>query len=331
MSFVRIRRAAGIAICTAVVLGLAAPAVQAKQFDRRLKPGMKSQDVKALQFRIAGWHPTGAKETFTMDGSYGAQTKEAMEAFEAAYGRPVNGVASLKDLVILNKLQDPDGSTKHFDFSEFDQNWSSSCSSSANAYAGTFSGGMSRPNRVKRNVKRLMWRLEAVRRKGGSKPIGINSGFRSVSYNTCIGGARASQHLYGIAADNRMAGVSNRTQRSIAKKSQIHGIGCYSSMSHNHFDLRIENRDLTGGHFWWWPKKDSRGRELADDGLPCWGEKVRKTASAGAGVTVAPTTTSSVLHDVRLGVEGAGSLVPSLAEIELFESAGELDDLNGLD
>ncbi len=332
MSLEKTWRAVGIAISTAVVVTVvAAPGAQARQFDRRLKPGTKGSEVRALQLRIAGWFPTGRQEAFRIDGSYGGQTKAAMKAFESAYRRPVNGVASKQDLQILNNLQDPDGSTKHFDYSEFDQNRSASCSSRANSYANTFSGGMSTPRRVKRNVKRLMWRLEAVRKKGGSQPIGINSGFRSVAYNDCIGGARASQHLYGTAADNRMVGVDNRTQRSIAKRSQVHGIGCYSSMSHNHFDLRIENRDLQGGHFWWWPKKDNRGRELADDGRPCWGEKARASGTNRASITLAPTTNSAVMHDIRRGVVGAGSLVPTLDEIELFETSGEAEDLGGLD
>jgi zinc D-Ala-D-Ala carboxypeptidase len=331
MSFDKVWRAAKIALCTAVVVALAAPAAQAKEFDRRLRPGSDESDVRALQVRVAGWYPTHAQEIFAIDGSYSGQTKAAMKAFEAAYGRPVNGIASKMDLQILNNLQGRDGSTKHFDYSEFRQNRSSSCSSRANSYAGTFSGGMATPWRVKRNVRRLMWRLEAVRKKGGSEPIGINSAFRSTAYNDCIGGARASQHLYGTAADNRMAGVSNRTERRIAKGSQIHGIGCYSSMTHNHFDLRIENKDLKGGHFWWWPEKDRHGRELADDGRPCWGEKARGTSTDGAGLTLAPTTGASVLRAIRMGVMGAGSLVPTLDEIELFETTGEVEDLGGLD
>lgn len=332
MRFEKAWRAVGIAIGTTVVITvLTAPGAHARQFDRRLKPGAKGSEVRALQVRIAGWYPTNKQERFSIDGSYGGQTSAAMRAFESAYGRPVNGIASKADLQILNRLQDPDGSTKHFDFGEFDQNQSASCSSRANSYAGTFSGGMSSPRRVKRNVKKLMWRLEAVRKKGGTKPIGINSGFRSVAYNECIGGARASQHLYGTAADNRMAGVDNRTQRNIAKRSQIHGIGCYSSLSHNHFDLRIENRDLQAGRFWWWPRKDNRGRELADDGRPCWGETTRASTTNRVGITLAPTTNSAVMHDIRHGVVGAGSLVPTLDEIELFETSGEAADLGGLD
>jgi zinc D-Ala-D-Ala carboxypeptidase len=331
MGFDKIWRAAGIAFSATVIITVAAPAVQARDFDRRLKPGAENSDVKALQVRIAGWYPTNAQESFAIDGSYSTQTKAAMKAFEAAYGRPVNGIASKMDLQILNNLQRSNGSTRHFVFDEFQQNKSSSCSSRANSYAGTFSGGMSTPNRVKQNVKRLMWRLEAVRKKGGSEPIGINSAFRSTPYNDCIGGARASQHLYGTAADNRMTSVDNRTERRIAKRSQIHGIGCYSSMTHNHFDLRIENRDLTGGHFWWWPQRDKEGRDLADDGRPCWGEKARRTSADGASLSLAPTTDGSVLRDMRVGVAGAGSVVPTPDEIELFETAGEVEDLGGLD
>ena len=322
-------RVAGTVLSVVVACSLMAPAAQARDFTRRVKPGATGRDVRALQVRIAGWHPT-RKQTFAIDGAFGGQTMEALRAFEAAYGRPVNGVASPKDLKILNRLQDRDGSTEHFDFSEFDQNRSSSCSSKANSYAGTFSGGMSQPKRVRRNVRRLMWRLETVRKKGGSQPIGINSGFRSVSYNDCIGGARASQHLYGTAADNRMVGVDNRTQRRLAKGSQVHGIGCYSNMSHNHFDVRIDNKDLPSGHFWWWPKKDSKGRELADDGRPCWGQRSSYSARP-TGTTFAETTTGRVLREIQKSIPGAGSLVPNLAEIEAFEEAGEVEDLDGDD
>ena len=137
-------------------------------------------------------------------------------------------------------------------------------------------------SRAKKNVKRLMWRLEAVRAKGGGKAIGINSGFRSVNYNDCIGGARASQHMYGTAVDNRMAEVTNRHERDLARGSQFHGIGCYSSLSHNHFDIRLENPKLPGSQAWWWPEKDGAGRDLADDGKPCWGESSRSAAGRGS-------------------------------------------------
>jgi hypothetical protein len=176
--------------------------------------------------------------------------------------------------------------------------------------------------KAKRNVRRLMWRLEAIRTRGGGGTIGINSGFRSVAYNDCIGGARASQHMYGTAADNRMSGITNRRERRLAKRSEMHGIGCYSSLSHNHLDVRMDNRDLASSRFWWWPDRDRKGRDLDAGGRPCWGEKRRKSAGE---------STPSALAAVRAGRPGAGSLVPSPAEIRAFAAAGEPRDLQGQD
>ena len=221
----RYRGFVAAAATVAVVLGLAVVPAHAYEFKAGVRPGQRGKDVKALQVRVAGWYPSRKQQTFAIDGTYGGQTTAAVKAFEAAYGQPVNGIASKNDLQILMNLESPDHSTKHFEYSEFAQNSNASCGSKANSYAGSFAGGMSRAKVAKRNARRLMWRLEAVRKKGGSTPIGINSGFRSVPYNDCIGGARASQHLFGTAADNRMVGVDNRKERNIAKRSKIHGIG----------------------------------------------------------------------------------------------------------
>lgn len=48
--------------------------------------------------------------------------------------------------------------------------------------------------------------LEFVRSKFG-KPVVINSGYRTPSYNKKIGGAKFSQHMYGRAADIVVKGV----------------------------------------------------------------------------------------------------------------------------
>jgi zinc D-Ala-D-Ala carboxypeptidase len=306
------------AVVAALVFAAARPAA-AYEFDRRLQSGDQGRDVQALQVRVAGWFPADGKEHFALDGNFGSRTAAAVRTFESFYGIPdPNGVADAKTYAKLNSLQDADGSTDHFNFSEFDQNYNSGCSAKANAYAGTFRGGKVRRWKVRRNVRRLMWRLEAVRAKGGHHAIGINSGFRSVAYNDCIGGASASQHMYGTAADNRMAQTSNRRERGLAKQSQVHGIGCYSSMTHNHFDIRIDNANLPSSRFWWWPDRDAYGRDLDETGRPCWGE-TRHTAPAVS------------LAAVAKALPGAGSLVPSEAEIVTFERAGEPEDLAGAD
>jgi zinc D-Ala-D-Ala carboxypeptidase len=293
-----------LALGAVVLVGVWAAPASAYEFDRTLRRGDKGKAVRALQVRVAGWFPDRG-QIFRIDGGFGRQTLRAVKAFKEGYGLKVNGVAGNGVFEILHRLQDEDGSTKHFDFSEFDQNSNSNCGAKANAYAGTFSGGMVSPRRTRMYVRRLMWRLEAVRKKAGSKPIGINSGFRSVAYNDCIGGARASQHMYGTAVDERQAEVSNQRQRWIAKQSQFHGIGCYSSQTHNHLDLRIENRDLSTQRSWWWPDKDRRGRELDAAGIPCWGEisTSTKVASLRSAVSSSPT--------------------PTAAEVARFQSAGE--------
>ena len=297
---------------------------EAYEFKRPLGPADTGVDVRALNVRIAGWFPDDAQDRFRINKKYSARTARAVQEFEAFHGLPVDGLADPEVFELLNELEEKDGSTLHFDFTEFVQKTNSGCSAKANAYAGTFGGGMAAPKRVKSNVKRLMWRLEAVRAKGGDGPIGINSGFRSTAYNQCIGGAAASQHLYGTAADNRVAGITNRESRELARRSQVSGIGCYSSSSHNHFDIRTENRDLPTSRFWWWPEQDRKGRDLDAAGRPCWGEK---------GTTSEPVEGAAfnVIRAVLRAVAGAGSLVPTAAEIEAFERAGEPADLNGAD
>lgn len=291
----------------ALALLLSGPSAQASPFEKRLRRGDKGKAVKALQVRLAGWSPQ-RQAVFRIDGRFGTQTVKAVRAFKTEYRLGTNGIAGKRVFAILDRMQDRDGSTTHFDFSEFEQNANVNCGAQANAYAGTLKGGMVSPRRTRTYVKRLMWRLEAVRRKAGNNPIGINSGFRSVPYNDCIGGARASQHMYGTAADARQAEVPNRRQRRIAKRSQFHGIGCYSSQTHNHLDVRIDNIDLPSQQGWWWPDRDSRGRDLDESGRPCWGETTKSLRTDGFSGSSEVVSTS---------------LVPTTSEIARFERAGE--------
>lgn len=295
---------------------LPSSALAGNAWPRKLREGDRGKIVKKLQVRVAGWYPRDDRTKFSIDGVYGGQTKIAVERMERHYGIPrPNGVASGRTFKILHRLGDGDKSTEHFNWSEFAQHSNSGCSAQANAYAGSFRGGRVSKRRTKRNVRRLMWRFEAVRAKAGAKPVGINSGFRSVPYNSCIGGASASQHLYGTAADNRVSGITNNQARRIARRSQLSGISCYSNTTHNHFDLRIENKALPSARGWYWPRKDSQGRELDDGGRPCWGETTTRSASA-----------------VVTSADGVPApLVPSADDVRAFEEAGEPDDLAGAD
>ena len=298
-----LRRTATVGLLCGLFL-LQSGTAQAWDFKRTLKKGMEGKDVKALQIRLAGWFPRHDQTYFPIDGDFGPEMVETVRAFERFYDVPEDGVAGPEVFDVVGELEDDDGSTAHFAWSEFTQNSSSGCSAAANSYAGTFKGGMASPKRVKLNAKRVMWRLEAVRAKSGGHPIGINSAFRSVPYNDCIGGAGASQHMYGTAADNRVAEISNRKSRSLAKGSQLHGIGCYSKLTHNHFDIRMDNEELPSSQTWWWPHRDSAGRDLDDTGRPCWGEKGHKRAA---------------------------SELLSPQAVAAFAAAGEVADLQGLD
>ena len=294
-----------VAVTAMTVVVLAAAPVHAIEFKSPLRPGDVSGEVRALENRIAGWFPKADQTVFAIDRRYDDQTRWAVARFQRHYGLEDDGIAGRDVFEVLDRLEQSDGSTRNFDFSEFWQNRSSDCSRKANSYAGTFEGGMVPARVVKRNVIKLMWRLEAIRARGGNAPIGINSGFRSVAYNNCLGGASLSQHMFGTAADTKMVGVDNRKQRDLARSGQLHGIGCYSSLSHNHLDLRMQNRALPATAAWWWPEQDRYNRDLADDGRPCHGEE-------------------------RSDGTRARMLAPSPADIEAWEAAGELP-LNGAD
>lgn len=68
------------------------------------------------------------------------------------------------------------------------------------------------------------------------KPVNINSGFRTASYNKRkdVGGATYSQHLYGTAADIRISGVSPKNIAAYAETLLPNkgGIGTYRDFVH---------------------------------------------------------------------------------------------------
>lgn len=263
-------RTTALACCALLVLQ-ASPA-SAYDFTRPLQVGDEGADVLELQIRVAGWFSRADQRRLRLTGVFDRKTANAVSALQTHFGLLADGVANQKVLDLLNALEDPDASTRNFDWLEFVQNKNSSCSREANRYAGSFKGGPVPRETVRENVRRLMWRLEALRAKLGNNPIGINSGYRSVAYNKCIGGASMSQHLYGTAADLRVANVGNRRARNVAKTSQFHGIACYSRFTHNHLDSRLWNEDLTAAHYWWWPERDDKGRDLDETHAVCWGE-----------------------------------------------------------
>lgn len=91
------------------------------------------------------------------------------------------------------------------------------------------------------NAQKLAANLQVLRDHLG-KPIIINSGYRSPTYNRKIGGAKASQHLLAKASDIRVTGLTPaKLYKEIltliaAGKMHNGGLGIYNGFVH--YDVR---------------------------------------------------------------------------------------------
>lgn len=232
---------AAVAMALLVLAGtsvLNAPQAAAYEWSRELKEGDSGDDVRELQIRVAGWAADSAEKTnVAVDGQFGAGTKAALLRFQSAYGLSSSGVVDAATQEQLNALEDSDGSTAHFDFAEFH----------SKDGAG-FSGGNIGATAVQENVRRLMYKLEAVRTKAGDAAITVNSGFRSLAHNESVGGAANSQHTYGIAADIVISGHGVSDTIGYAQTSGFSGIIRYDTFTH--VDSRAEYE--YGAKTWYW-------------------------------------------------------------------------------
>ena len=89
--------------------------------------------------------------------------------------------------------------------------------------------------------------LEQIRTAAGNKPVKINSGYRTDYYNSKTqGSAQFSQHLYGMAADITIPGVTPKQIAAIAEKLMPNagGIGIYSAFCH--VDVRPQKSRWNG-------------------------------------------------------------------------------------
>ncbi|MDG4802628.1 D-Ala-D-Ala carboxypeptidase family metallohydrolase [Micromonospora sp. WMMD980] len=221
----------GAAVATAV----AAPPAHADgcyTWTRTLASGSSGTDVRQLQIRVAGWAGYGG--IVRVDGRYGPETAAAVRRFQAAYGLRADGVAGPQTFAKIYALQDDDCTPKHFSYAELDNG----CGK------GGWSGGPLSASATRENALRAMWKLEALRRSLGDKPLYVTSGFRSIACNRQVGGASDSQHLYGGAADLTSR---SRTLCEIARSARdrgfsgIYGPGYPDHGDHVHVDSRREN------------------------------------------------------------------------------------------
>ena len=80
---------------------------------------------------------------------------------------------------------------------------------------------------------RLVHTLQCIRDHFG-QPVHINSAYRTKTYNTKVGGAAASQHLTGAAADITVKGVTPAAVAAYAETlmPDTGGIGRYQTFTH---------------------------------------------------------------------------------------------------
>src|SRR6185503_5665878 len=110
---------------------LLASTANAFAWGRTLKQGLSGSDVLELQIRVAGWaSDSAAKTRVSLDGDFGPGTAAAVKRFQRAYGLAADAVVGPNTRAKLNALESSDGSTAHFNFSEF-----------TDRSTGTFSGG----------------------------------------------------------------------------------------------------------------------------------------------------------------------------------------------
>jgi zinc D-Ala-D-Ala carboxypeptidase len=173
---------------------------------RVLSQGASGEDVRQLQIRISGYPGYGA--VLALDGSFGPATRSALIRFQQAYGLSADGVAGDQTFSKIYSLQDDDCTPIHFTYAELNR-----CNSD-------WSGGQVSSATAKANARVTMWKLEALRHALGDRPLGVNSGFRSVACNNAAGGSSTSRHMYGDAAD-LAAGAQGFC--TIAKQARNHG------------------------------------------------------------------------------------------------------------
>lgn len=220
-----------VALATLVGVTTATPAPayadECYTWTRNLSAGATGGDVSELQIRVAGWAGYGVN--MAIDGSFGAQTTQAVKYFQAAYGLGADGVAGPATYAKIYELQDADCTPLHFSYAEVD----------GGCGQGGYSGGSVPAATVKENLRRAMWRAEGLRQRIGNRPLSVTSGFRSQACDRQVGGSGTGQHTYGTALD--LVGVSLCSLAQQARYTGFGGIfgpGYPDHDDHTHVDVR---------------------------------------------------------------------------------------------
>lgn len=210
-------------------------------------------DVRLVQELL---NKVGGK--LTVDGKYGGNTLTAIKSFQ---GSIFNGWS--------DGLIDPNGKT-----------WKALSSGQGNVNSSTGGGGgpdipplqdgqkpsssnfsynefisprdpvREIPRELWGNLQKLMTSLEVIRKELGVS-MKINSGYRSPGYNSKVGGASRSQHMYAKAADIATSLPPSKVYKTIIRlmdegKIAKGGIGRYRNFTH--YDVRGTKTPFKGGY-----------------------------------------------------------------------------------
>jgi zinc D-Ala-D-Ala carboxypeptidase len=216
----------GIGLATAGAL----PAAARDLGVRELRAGMSGVDVRELQIRIAGWASDDARRSFlSVSGTFDPATDAAVRRFQKAHGLPDEGVVGAATRDRLSALGVADGSTAHFEWAQF-----------AAPDGGGFAGGTPDEAVVRENVRRLMYKLEALRHKVDGREVVVRAGFHGTAYRenriTPAGGV----HSHGSAADITVPGLTTYAIYRVAQTCGFSGLGSYVQ-SWLHCDSRAEH------------------------------------------------------------------------------------------
>lgn len=222
---------AGLTVASAVVAP-SAFADECYSWGRTLSPGMTGSDVSQLQIRVAGFAGYGVN--MAIDGDYGGQTTAAVKGFQAAYGLSADGVAGSATFSKIYELQDADCTPIHFSYAE----------ASYNCGRGLNGDGSVDLATVKENLKRVMWRAEALRHQLGDHPLTVTSGFRDKACD----GSPYGQHTYGTALD-LVPGDGGTTLCSIAQRARYAGMGGIFGPGYPGHDNHV-HVDIRAGQVW---------------------------------------------------------------------------------
>lgn len=197
--------------------GIVGDNTYAKLFtDCLLKNGSRGELVKQLQTMLneKGYSAGNA------DGIFGNNTERAVKALQSAAGIAADGKVGKNTWTALVEGKESGSAvpqSAHFKLSEF------KCKE-----------GTAVPAKYYANCQKLMGLLEEIREACGNRPITINSGYRTPSYNKKVDGAPKSQHLYAAAADIKVSGMSASEVYRLCDRlvGNRGGVGKYSTFTH---------------------------------------------------------------------------------------------------